>query len=86
MYREKEEQKEMLRVCGKLINAIYEAYGKKELNELDFISKCSFVCGFIYATFGDSEKYESMEASLKLLINTYQSGGGANNEKEWFFK
>lgn len=45
MYREKEEQKEMLRVCGKLINAIYEAYAKKELNELDFISKCSFVCG-----------------------------------------
>jgi len=82
MYREKEEQKEMLTVCGKLINAIFDAYGKKELNELDFISKCSFVCGFIYATFGDGGKYESMEASIKLLINTYQSGGGADNEKE----
>lgn len=82
MYRKNEEQMEMITVCGKLINAICEAYSKKELNELDFISKCSFVCGFIYATFGDGGKYESMEASLKLLINTYRSDGGANNEKE----
>lgn len=82
MYREKEEQKEMLRLCEVFINEIYEEYAKKELNELDFIGKCSFVCGFIYATFGDGGKYEFMEASLKLLINTYQSDGGANNEKE----
>ena len=82
MYREKEEQKEMLTVCEKLVNGIFDEYGKKELNELAFVSKCSFVCGFIYATFGDGGRYELMEASIKLLIDTYQSVGGSDNEKE----
>ena len=86
MYRREDEQKEMITVCGMLIDYIFDVYGKKELDKVEFISKCSFACGYIYATFGDSERFEFMEATIKLLIDTYQSVGGADNEKEWFFK
>lgn len=82
MYRVKEEQKEMLTVCKKFVKEIFAEYRKKELNDLDFVSKCNFVCGFSYATFGDGERYEYMKTSIKLLINTYQSAGGGDNEKE----
>ena len=82
MYRRKDKQNEMLTVCEGLVNDIFDAYDKKELNELAFVSKCSFACGFIYATLGDGEKYELMEELIKLLIDTYQSAGGADNEKE----
>ena len=76
MYRRNEEQMEMLKVSEKMFDEIFDAYNKKELDNMNFISKCSFVCGFLYATFGDSERYEFMEASIKLLIDTYQSVGG----------
>lgn len=89
MYRRKEEQKEMLTVCEKYLNVIYDLYHKKELDDLSFLSRCSFVCGLIYATLGDCEKYELMEELIKimeelikLLIDTYHSVGGADNEKE----
>jgi len=82
MYRRKEEQKEMITVCEKYLNVIFDLYQKKELNDLNFVSRSSFVCGFIYATLGDGEKYELMEALIKLLIDSYQSVGGADNEKE----
>lgn len=82
MYRRNEEQMEMLKVSEKMIDEIFDAYNKKELDNMDFIIRSSFVCGFIYATFGDGGKYELMEASIKLLIDTYQSVGGCDNEKE----
>lgn len=82
MYRRKEEQKEMLTVCEKLGNEIFDAYAKKELNELDFVSKCSFVCGFNYATFGDCERYELLEALIKFLIDSYQYDGGDKHETQ----
>ena len=82
MYRNKEEQKEMSILCEKLVDYIFDAYNKKELDRLAFISKCSFACGFLYATYGEGGKYELMEELIKLLIDTYQSVGGANNEKE----
>lgn len=82
MYRRKEEQKEMLTVCEKLVDYIFDAYNKKELDILAFISKCSFACGFLYATYGEGGKYEFMEVLIKSLIDTYQSDGGGDNEKE----
>ena len=82
MYRRNEEQMEMLKVCEKMIDDIFDAYNKKELDNMNFISKCSFVCGFLYATYGDCQKYEFLKNSMELLINTYQSAGGADNEKE----
>lgn len=82
MYRKKEEQKEMLTVCENLINDIFDAYDKKELDKVAFISKCSFVCGFLYATYGDGAKYEVQEALIKLLIDLYQSVEVGDNEKE----
>ena len=82
MYRRNEEQKEMLTVCEKFIDDIFDAYGKKELDKVAFISKCSFACGFVYATYGDGGQYEILEAIIKSLIDTYQSVGGGDNEKE----
>lgn len=73
MYRRNEEQMEMLKVSEKMIDEIFDAYNKRELDNMNFIGKCSFACGFVYATFGDCEKYELLEASIKFLINTYQS-------------
>lgn len=46
MYREKEEQKEMITLCENLLNYIFDIYDKKELDKVSFISKCSFACGF----------------------------------------
>lgn len=46
MYRNKEEQKEMSILCEKFVDYIFDAYNKKELDRLAFISKCSFACGF----------------------------------------
>lgn len=82
MYRRNEEQMEMLKVSEKMIDDIFDAYNKKELDNMNFISKCSFVCGFVYATFGDSERYELLEASIKLLIGTYQYDGGDKHETQ----
>lgn len=73
MYRRNEEQMEMLKVSEKMIDEIFDAYNKRELDNMNFIGICSFACGFAYATFGDCEKYELLEASIKFLINTYQS-------------
>ena len=82
MYRRKEEQKEMITICENLVNNIFDSYDKKELDKVSFISKCSFACGFLYATYGDGGKYELLESLIKLLIDLYQSVGGADNEKE----
>lgn len=82
MYRRNEEQKEMATVCEMLVDDIFKEYDKKELHDVAFISKCSFTCGFLYATFGDCDKYEFMEESMKFLIDTYDSVGCASNEKE----
>lgn len=82
MYRRNEEQMEMLKVSEKMIDEIFDAYNKKELDNMNFISKCSFVCGFVYATFGDSERYELLEASIKFLIGTYQYDGGDKHETQ----
>lgn len=71
MYRRKEEQKEMITVCEKYLNVIFDLYQKKELDDLTFISRFNFVCGFIYATFGDGEKYELMRDGL---IERLQNG------------
>lgn len=73
MYRKNEEQIEMLKVCEKMVDELFKAHDEKKLNKMSFVSTCSFVCGFIYATFGDCEKYGLLEASIKFLINTYQS-------------
>lgn len=82
MYRKNEEQMEMLKVSEKMIDEIFDAYNKRELDNMDFISRSSFVCGFIYATFGDCERYELLEASIKFLIGTYQYDGGGNHETQ----
>ena len=82
MYRRNEEQMEMLKVSEKMIDEIFDAYNKEELDNMNFISKCSFVCGFIYATFGDCERYELLEASIKFLIDSYQYDGGDKHETQ----
>lgn len=83
MYRRKEEQKEMITVCEKYLNVIFDLHQKKELDDLAFVSTCSFTCGFLYATFGDCEKYKLLEASIKFLIDTYQS---EKKEQDEFMK
>lgn len=80
MYRRNEEQMEMLQVCEKMFDEIFDEYNKRELDNMDFISRSSFVCGFVYATFGDCERYELLEESIKILIDNYQYDGGVNHE------
>ena len=82
MYRRNEEQMEMLKVSEKMIDEIFDDYNKQELDNMNFISKCSFVCGFVYATFGDSERYELLEALIKFLIGNYQYDGGDKHETQ----
>ena len=82
MYRIQEEQMKMLTVCEEIVDNIFDEYDNKELDNIAFVSKCSFACGFLYATFGDGGKYECMEALIKLMIDNYQSVGGTDDEKE----
>lgn len=82
MYRRNEEQMEMLKVSEMMVDGVFNEYDKHKLDKMDFASACSFVCGFLYATFGESDRYEFMEALIKSLIDTYHSAGGACDEKE----
>lgn len=83
MYRRNEEQMEMLKVCENMVDGVFSEYDKEKLNKMAFVSTCSFACGFLYATFGDCEKYELLEASIKFLIDTYQS---EKKEQDEFMK
>lgn len=82
MYRKNEEQMEMLQVCEQMFDILCNEHDESKLDKMVFLCKCNFVCGFLYATFGESERFELLAASIKILIDTYQYGGGDNHETQ----